>query len=101
MVPSRWEGFPYAILEAQSCGIPVITTDAPGCKDIISHGENCWISEIDGFNQISENIIEAFNLWKNDFEKFKKMGIFARKNVMRNYEETKIYKKIEKILVGK
>ncbi len=32
LVPSRWEGFPYTILEAQSTGTPVITTNTPGCK---------------------------------------------------------------------
>lgn len=37
-LPSHREGFPIAPLEAQSCGVPVITTDATGCIDSIEVG---------------------------------------------------------------
>lgn len=33
--PSRREGMPLAVLEALSCGRPVITTSAPGCRDTV------------------------------------------------------------------
>ena len=34
------EGLPKALLEAAACGRPIITTDAPGCREIVHHGEN-------------------------------------------------------------
>lgn len=34
-LPSWREGFPKVLMEAASCGIPVITTDVPGCRDAI------------------------------------------------------------------
>ncbi|MBQ6118734.1 MAG: glycosyltransferase family 4 protein [Clostridia bacterium] len=38
--PSYREGTPRATLEAMSCGRPVITTDATGCRETVTDGEN-------------------------------------------------------------
>ena len=34
-LPSWREGFPKVLMEERSCGLPVITTDVPGCRDAI------------------------------------------------------------------
>lgn len=43
--PSLMETFGIVILEAMAAGLPVVTTDAPGCVDHIEHGHNGLISE--------------------------------------------------------
>ncbi len=35
VLPSRWEGMPLAILEAQSSGLPVVATNIPGNNDLV------------------------------------------------------------------
>lgn len=40
-LPSYREGLPTSLIEAGACGIPLVTTDAPGCRDVVTH-------EVDG-----------------------------------------------------
>lgn len=43
VLPSYREGTPRTVLEAMSVGRPVITTDAPGCRETVEHGGNGFL----------------------------------------------------------
>jgi glycosyltransferase involved in cell wall biosynthesis len=34
------EGLPKSLLEAAACGLPLITTDTSGCREVVTNGEN-------------------------------------------------------------
>ncbi|MDE2108036.1 MAG: glycosyltransferase family 4 protein [Gammaproteobacteria bacterium] len=38
-LPSYREGLPKALIEAAACGRPVVTTDVPGCREVLVDGE--------------------------------------------------------------
>ena len=40
-LPSYYrEGLPKVLLEAAACGRPLVTTDAPGCREVVQDGDN-------------------------------------------------------------
>ena len=43
VLPSYREGTPRTVLEAMSMGRPVITTDAPGCRETVTDGDNGFL----------------------------------------------------------
>lgn len=42
-LPSYREGLPKVVIEASACGRPVVTTDAPGCRDAVVDGETGYL----------------------------------------------------------
>lgn len=46
VLPSYREGTPRTVLEAMAMGRPIVTTDAPGCRDTVQHGVNGFLVPI-------------------------------------------------------
>ena len=43
-LPSTYgEGVPKALIEAASCGRAIVTTDTPGCREVVRNGENGFL----------------------------------------------------------
>lgn len=47
MITSRQEGGPKAVLESMASGVPLVTTRVGQAMDLVRHGENGWMTEVD------------------------------------------------------
>jgi len=55
-LPSYREGLPKVLIEAAACGKAIVTTDAPGCREIVQHGDNGLLVPIKNAIAIAEGI---------------------------------------------
>ena len=62
VLPSAYrEGIPRVLLEAASMGLPIVTTDSPGCKIVTKHNVNGFLVPIRNpaaLSQAIQNLIE-------------------------------------------
>ena len=56
ILPSRHEGLSRSMLEAMAFELPVLTTDAPGCVDLIEHNVNGIVVPKNDYKQLSFGI---------------------------------------------
>ena len=98
VLPSYREGFPKSLLEAASCGLPIITNDVEGCREICIDNFNGSLAKARDFLDLSEKIK---NLTSKK-ELIKRMGSNSRKLVLKYYTQEKVsrqfltlYKKVK------
>lgn len=86
VLPSYREGTPRTVLEAIATGRPVITTDAPGCRETVIHGANGFlvpVKSVDALAQAMLRFVESPTLAA-------RMGVDARKIAEQKYDVHKV-----------
>jgi glycosyltransferase involved in cell wall biosynthesis len=59
--PSLWEGLPTVILESMAAGIPILATDIPGTRELITHKQNGWLVPAKSPKLMSQAILSLIN----------------------------------------
>jgi len=88
-LPSYREGLPKVLLEAASCGRPIVTTDTPGCRDVVRQGENGLLVPVRGTAELAD----ALQLLIEQPELRKKMGCKGREIVVSEFALEKVVAK--------
>ena len=80
------EGVPRILIEAASCGLPIVASESPGCMEIVKHGINGLLVQA----RNSEALADAIKyLMENPYEK-KRMGDEGRKIAIKEFDEEKV-----------
>ncbi len=98
LLPSEYESFGLAALEAMAAGTPVVATNAGGIPEIITHNKNGFLSDIGDVENMSQHAIALLG----NQQMLTTFGAAARKqaetfdiyNVVPQYES--LYKQVLK-----
>lgn len=80
VLPSRFEGMPKVLLEAMSCGRPVVATDVMGSNEVVDHEVDGLLCETD-----PASIRSAVERLRGDSALQSTLGTAARRKICEHY----------------
>ena len=99
-VPSqdgRREGIPVALMEAMASGLPVVSTDLSGIPELVTHGQEGYLTQPGD----SEAIAEALITLANSAEKRQALGQAARNKILSEFELKSNARKLLEVIENK
>ncbi|MDJ1168123.1 glycosyltransferase family 4 protein [Roseofilum sp. BLCC_M154] len=67
--PSYMEGFGFAVLEKIACGLPTVTYDIPGPREMLKHVESSLMVPVGDVNAFVEKLVSILTLERDNYEK--------------------------------
>ena len=84
------EGLSNVLLESLACSRPIITTDRPGCREVVEDGVNGFIVKQRDLDDLIEKIEKYLSLSN---EERKQMGINGRRKVEKEFDRNIVINK--------
>ncbi|UIF91638.1 glycosyltransferase family 4 protein [Cupriavidus sp. UYPR2.512] len=86
VLPSYGEGTPRSVLEAMAMGRPIITTDAPGCRETVVDGDNGLLVPVKSVGALEQAMMQLIEDW----EQVVRMGQRSRQIAESKYDVRKV-----------
>ncbi|HHR6405700.1 TPA: glycosyltransferase family 4 protein [Providencia alcalifaciens] len=93
VLPSKWEGMPLAILEAQSTGLPCVVSNINGNKILVTNFKDGFLFDLDDIESFHDSITRL--LYDRDLRE--NLGDYARNKIVSSYSINERIKKIDLI----
>ena len=90
VLPSYREGTPKTLLEAASIAKPIVTTDVPGCKDVVTNNFNGLLCKVRDPQDLANKMRKLASYDDQTLEQF---GINGRRKVESEYDENIVINK--------
>lgn len=84
VLPSYREGTPRTLLEAASSSKPIIATDVPGCKNVVTHSFNGLLCKLKDSEDLANKMLTMMQMPSKTIEEFGRNG---RKKVEDEFSE--------------
>jgi glycosyltransferase involved in cell wall biosynthesis len=89
VLPSYREGLPKSLIEAAACALPLVTTDVPGCREVVTHEVNGLLVPVKDATALA-NAIERLHL---DPVWARQLGLAARERAIAEFDERIVIEK--------
>jgi len=93
LLPTRLEGFGYAVAEAMACGKSVVATNCSSLPELIKDGENGFLCKMDNI----DDFIKKITILGNNPDLRIKMGMTNRQKILETFGLEKMVKEYEKL----
>lgn len=97
VLPSYREGAPRSLLEAASMGLPVITTDTPGCRDVVEDGVSGYLCRPRDAADLAEKMMRIAALSAKERTA---MGAAGREKMVREFDERIVIARYLEVIEG-
>lgn len=84
---SYGEGVPRSLIEAAACGLPLVATDAPGCREIVEHEVNGLLVPV----KDAAALASALQRLCRDPETRRRMGQASRAKALAEFDERIVF----------
>lgn len=83
VLPSYREGLPKGLIEAAACGLPLVTTDVPGCREVVADGESGLLVQVRDAGALATAIARL----QDDPMLARRLGDAARARALAEFDE--------------
>ena len=81
VIPSRVDNLPLKALEASACGLPIVSFNIGGMKDLVIHNKNGWLAKPFYAKDLARGIKKILN----NKNVHREMSAFSRKYVIKKF----------------
>lgn len=83
VLPSYREGLPRGLIEAAACALPLVTTNVPGCREVVTDGEDGILVS----HKNAKELADAIERLRSDPALCRRLGHAARRKALELFDE--------------
>jgi len=95
VLPSYREGLSRVLLEAASMAKPIVTTDVPGCRDVVENDVNGFLCNVRDANDLA---LKMEKMIKLEHSQRVRMGQKGRAKVLAQFDEKTVLERYRSVI---
>lgn len=90
VLPSYREGLSRSLIEAAAMGKPIVTTNVPGCREVVEESRNGFLCKPKSAEDLAKQLLKMVEAKASG--DLKTMSLYSREKAERDFSESKVIK---------